>query len=152
MDEVESEFLKNLVCFRYIDDIVFIWTHGKEHLETFLQELSNFIPDLNFTYESDDKEISFLNLQVKLNEGKIRTCCYIKYTNRHQYLHFASSHLNHTKRSVVYSRGLRVKRLSSAKEDILKHMQEMKSRFLKRSYPEDIVEQKLGNVEFSKLS
>ena len=57
MDEVEIEFLKTqestpLVWFRYIDYIFFIWTHGKEHLETFLQELSNFDPDLKFTDES----------------------------------------------------------------------------------------------------
>ena len=56
MDEVETEFLKTqertaLVWFRYIDDIFFIWTHGKEHLETFLQELNNFNPDLKFTCE-----------------------------------------------------------------------------------------------------
>ena len=25
-----------------IDNIFFIWTHGKEHLETFLQEFNNF--------------------------------------------------------------------------------------------------------------
>ena len=42
MDEVETEFLKTqertpLVWFRYIDNIVFIWTHGKKHLETLLQ-------------------------------------------------------------------------------------------------------------------
>ena len=47
MDEIETEFLKTeertpLVWFRYIDAIFFIWTHGKEHLETFLQELNNF--------------------------------------------------------------------------------------------------------------
>ena len=51
LDKVETEFLKTqekipLLWFRYIDDIFFIWTHGKEHLETFLQELNNFNPDL----------------------------------------------------------------------------------------------------------
>ena len=34
-----------LVWFRYIDHTFFILTHGKEHLETFLQELNNFNPD-----------------------------------------------------------------------------------------------------------
>ena len=62
MDDVETEFLKiqertPVVWFRYIDDIFFIWTHGKEHLETFLQELSN--PDLKFTYESNEKRSNF---------------------------------------------------------------------------------------------
>ena len=48
MGEVETEFFKAqertpLVWFRYIDDIFFTWTHGKEHLETFLQELNKLM-------------------------------------------------------------------------------------------------------------
>ena len=91
MDEEETEFLRTqekttLVWLRYIDDILFIWTHVKEHLETFLQELNNFNPDLKFTYESNEKEIPFLDLKGKLNQGKISTDFYIKSTDRH--LHF----------------------------------------------------------------
>ena len=42
MDEVETEFLKTqertaLVWLGYIDDIFFVWIHGNDHLETFLQ-------------------------------------------------------------------------------------------------------------------
>ena len=162
MDEVETEFLKAqertpLIWFRYIDDIFFIWTHGKEHLETFLQELNNFNPDLKFTYESNEKEIPFLDLKVKLNEGKISTDLYIKSTDRHQYLHFTSSHPNHTKRSIVHSQGLRVKRICSEKEDFLKYMREIKRGYpenivFKRGYPENIVDQELGKIESSELS
>ena len=95
MDEVETEFLRTqektpLVWFRYNDDVFFIWTHGKEHLEIFLLELNNFNPDLKFSYESNEKEIQFLDLRMKLNEGKISTDLYIKSTGRHQYLHFTS--------------------------------------------------------------
>ena len=157
MDEVETEFLKTqqrtpLVWFGYIDEIFFIWTHGKGHLETFSQEIYNFNPDLKFTYESNEKDIPFLDLKVKLNEAKISTDLYIKSTDRHQYLHFTSSHPNHTKRSIVYSQGLRVKRICSEKEDFLKHMREMKLWFLKRGYPENIVDQELGKFECSEPS
>ena len=111
MYEAETEFLKTqertpLVWFRYNDDIFLIWTHGKEHPETFLQELNNFNRDFKFTYELNEKEIPFLDLTFKLNEGKISTDLYIKSTDRHQYLHFTSSHPNHTKRSIVCSQGL----------------------------------------------
>ena len=121
MDEVETEFLKAQertpqVWFRYID-IFFIWTHGKDHLETFLQEHNSFNADLKFTNESNEKEIPFLDLKVKLNEGKISTDLDIKSTDRHQYLHFTSSHPSNTKRSIVYSQWLRVKRICSEKED-----------------------------------
>ena len=116
MDKVETEFLKTqektpLLWFRYIDGIFFIWTHDKEHLETFLQELNNFNPDLKFIYESNEKEIPFLDLKVQLNEGKISTgLLNLKSKGRHQHLHFTSSHTNHTKGSVVYSNGLRIKK------------------------------------------
>ena len=120
--------------------------------KAFLQELNNFDPDLKFIYHSNKKEIPFLDLKVKLNEGKISTDLYIKSTDRHQYLHFTSSHPNHTKRSIVYSQGLRVKRICSEKEDFLKHMREMKLWFLKRGYPENIVDQELGKVESSESS
>ena len=89
---------------------------------------------------------------MKLNEGKISTDFYFKSTERHQYLHFTSSHPNHTKRSIVYSQGLLVKRICSEKKDFLKHMREMKLWFLKRGYPENIVDQELGKVESSESS
>ena len=146
-----------LVWFRYIDDIFFIWIHGKEHLKTFLQQPNNFNTDLKYTYESNEKEIPFLDLKVKLNEGKISTDFYIKSTDRHQYLYFTSSYPNHTKRSVVYSQGLRVKRICSEKEDFLKYMREIKRGYpenivFKRGYPENIVDQELGKIESSELS
>ena len=42
MDKIETNFLdtqefKLLLWFRYIDDVFFIWTHGKEKLEEFLK-------------------------------------------------------------------------------------------------------------------
>ena len=107
---------------------------------------------MKLTYESNEKEIPFFDLKVKLNEGKISTDLYIKSTDRHQYLHFTSSYPNHTKRSVVYSQGLRVKRICSEKEDFLKYIREIKLRFLKRGYPENVVDQELGKVESSELS
>ena len=50
------------------------------------------------------------------------------------------------------SQGLQVKRICSEKEDFLKHMRKMKLWFLKRGYPENIVDQDLGKVESSESS
>ena len=52
----------------------------------------------------------------------------------------------------MYSQGLRVTRMCSEKEDILKHMREMKLWFLKWGYPENIVDEELGKVDFSESS
>ena len=157
MDEVGTEFLKAqertpLVWFRHIDYIFFIWICGKDHLETFLEELNNFNPDLKFTSESNEKQILFLDLKVKLNEGKISTDLYIKLADRHQYIHFTPSLSNYINRSIVYSQGLRVKRICSEKEYFLKNMRKMKLWFLKRGYSKNLVDQELGKAKFSKSS
>ena len=111
MDEVEQKFLetqdkKPLIWLRYIDDIFFIWTHGEQQLETFLNDLNSFSPNLNFASEKKKKSIPLLNLKVKLVNGKLETDLHIKSTDRHHYLHYMSSHPEHTKRSIVYSQTL----------------------------------------------
>ena len=122
-----------------------IWRH-------FYKNSTIFNPDFKFTYESNEKEIPILDLKVKLNEGKINTDLFTKSTDRHQYLCSTSSHPNHSKRSMVHSQGLRVKKLCPEKEDFLKHMREMKLWLLKRDYLENIVDQELGKVESSESS
>ena len=64
--------------------------------------------------------ISFLDLNVKLSQGQLETDLFIKPTDRHQYLHYSSSHPEHTKRSIVFSQGLRVSRTCSCEKVLRK--------------------------------
>ena len=88
MDQVESKFLKTqtykpLVWFRYIDDIFFIWTHGQDKLQPFFADLDKFHPSIKFTHESNRKNVTFLDVDVKSLNGKIITNVHIKATDRH---------------------------------------------------------------------
>ena len=47
---LESQKQKTKVCFSYIDDIFFIWTHREMKLEQFLKEFSKAHPVLKFTH------------------------------------------------------------------------------------------------------
>ena len=101
MDKVETEFLETQTdklfwSVRYIDDIFFIWTHGQEKLKVFLEDLNKFHPNLKFTSDSSEENVAFLDLKVKLKQGKIETDLHVKSTDRHQYLHYTSSHPEHT--------------------------------------------------------
>ena len=54
MDEIETEFFKSqglqpFLWLRYNDDIFFIWTHGTQELDSLLNELHKFHPNLSFT-------------------------------------------------------------------------------------------------------
>ena len=148
MDRVENDFLetekfKPYIWLRYIDDIFFIWTYGLEKLESFLSRLNGFHPTLKFTHNHSKKFVNFLDVSVKINEGKIETDLYIKPTDCHQYLHYDSSHPLHVKLSIVYSQGLRVRRICSSDEKIENHFGKLQEWFCKRGYPSNLVQNQL---------
>ena len=106
----------------------FIWTHGEQELERFLnlKDLKNFIPNLSFRHEASKNCIPFLDVKVKLIDGRFETDLYMKPTNRHQYLRYLSCHTEHTKRSIVYGQTVRVNRLCSLEKDFDYHKLNMK--------------------------
>ena len=80
MEKVEREFLeaediKPWVWFRYIDDIFFIWTEGENKLESFLQCLNTFHPNLKLTKE---KSKTSTNVVVRINCDKFEADLYSK--------------------------------------------------------------------------
>ena len=90
MDKVETKFLetqrdKPFWWVRHIDYIFFIWTKGQEKLKVFLEDLSKFLPNLKFTSNSCENNVTFLDLKVKLKQGKIETDLHVKSTDRYQY-------------------------------------------------------------------
>ena len=126
MDKIEGEFLEKLkykpfTWLRYIDDIFFTSIHGEDKLKTFLENLNQLHPNKKFTYESSTERIPFLDLCVKLSQGKLETDLQIKLTDRYEYLHCSSSHPGDTKQSIVYSHTLRVARVCSHEADFRKH-------------------------------
>ena len=82
-------------------------------------------------------------------DDNISTDLYVKPTDRHQFLHYTSSHPDHTKRSIVFSQVLRVSRICSEKFDFLKHLEKIKSWFLVRGYPKDLTESEMKKVKFA---
>ena len=129
-----------------MDDVFFIWTHGREKLDSFLEELNRCNSYLKFTYESSKTSIPFLDLKVSLSNGYLSTDLHIKSTDRYQFLHYTSSHPDHTKRSIIYSQALRISRICANKSDFLKHLESMKSWFEVRGYPKKLIEQEIFAV------
>ena len=86
---------------------------------------------------------------MSLSGNKLSTDLYIKPTDRHQYLHYTSTHPEYTKKSVVYSQALRLSRISSEEKDFKKHIAEMKAWFSQRGYPLKLIETETSKVKFS---
>ena len=72
----------------------------------------NFIY-LKFTREKSKEKINFLDLVIKLTDSKIDTDFQFHYKSMdiHQYyLHYDPCHVEHIKRSIVFSETLRLKK------------------------------------------
>ena len=134
MDKVEIDFLetqvvKPLVWLRYIDDIFFIWNESEEKLDEFLKNLNNFHPNLKFTSEKSKKSVNFLDVKVSLIDQHLETDLYCKPTDCQQFLDFNSAHPIHIKKSIVFSQGLRIKRLCSSNGAFENHLESLKAWF-----------------------
>ena len=81
-----SVTMKPISWLRFIDDIDMKWLHGRDNLDTFIQEANSFHSTIRFTAEvSKDKHV-FLDTQSRLDEDRICTDLYTEPTATHQYL------------------------------------------------------------------
>ena len=87
-----------------------------------------------------------MDVSVSIVDNKIETDLYCKPTDCHQFLHFNSAHPFHNKKSIVYSQGLRIKRLCSSPVAFEKHLESLRSWFCKRGYPQKVVDEQLKRV------
>ena len=93
-----------------------IWTHGEEHLKTFIGYLNSIHPSIKFTHEYSNslhQTLPFLDIQVHLIYSHIQTDLHTKPTDKHQYLLKTSCNPNHTKKAIPFSLFLRIRRICS---------------------------------------
>ena len=88
----------------------------------------------------------FLDVVFRINGDKLETDLYSKPTDCHQFLEFNSAHPIHIKKSIVYSQGLRIKRLCSSSLAFENHLESIRSWFGKRGYPKKLVDNQLRRV------
>ena len=67
MNEVETEFLKSQELQPFYGFVILTTgTHGTQELDSFLNELNKFHPNLSFTCETSKERVNFLHLNVSL--------------------------------------------------------------------------------------
>ena len=65
-------------------------------------------PDLQFIFEELTKNISFLDINLKILNNKLHFDVYHKPTNSFSYLHYKSCHPPHTKNDIALSLARRI--------------------------------------------
>ena len=95
---------------RYIDDIVGAASCPEEELKCFIDHVTNINPSIKYTYTISNNTVTFLDLQLTIDNNHIKSCVHFKHTDSHNYLLFSSSHPPSCKQSIPFSQLLRIKR------------------------------------------
>ena len=90
-----------------------------------------------------------MDLSVSLYNENLYTDLHIKATDCHQYLEYTSSNPEHTKKSIIYSQNLRLSWLCSFEQEFQGHKRNLRSWFVKRRYPEEIIDKEMSKVKFN---
>ena len=118
MGRLEKQLLMSVTIrpfswLRFVDDTDMKWLHGRDKLDTFLQEANSYHSTLRFTAEVSNDKLVFLDTQSRLDEDRICTDLYTKPTFTHQYLLPTSCHPKHCYKNISCSLALRLRCLCS---------------------------------------
>ena len=126
---------KTWLWWRHIDDIFMIWQHGEDELKLFLEKLNNFHPSIKFTCEYSHEKVNYLDVQVVVREGKLRTdMLYVKQTDSYQYLDPSSCHPYHCTKLIPYSQALKINWICLEKVSFDLWCNKLEEWLIKRNY------------------
>ena len=124
---------------RFLDDCFILW-NSTVPVDKLWEELNSTHPKIQFTMECSDTQLPFLDVLVKLYDGRISTDIYFKSTDTHLYLNFKSCHPKHTKVNIPFCLASRVVTIVSDKSQQRDRLDQIKSFLRKHNYPETLIE------------
>ena len=121
---------------RYIDDIVGAASCPEKELQCFIDHLTIFNSSIKYTYTISNNTVTFLDVQLTIDNNHIKSCAHIKPTDSHNYLLISSSHPPSCKQSTTFSQLLRIKRCCSDNDDVITISNQVANYFSARQYPQ----------------
>ena len=79
---------------RYIDDCLGATSCTKEELERFIGFVNSFHPALKFTWEISETSVTFLDINISVQDNKLATSGHYKPTDSHSYCTRLPTHLS----------------------------------------------------------
>ena len=133
---------------RFIDDGsgIFLGTMDQFNIwrKTVSDTVSKYglkIKETDWSWAENNEYINFLDIKYKFDtEGNLVTDLHRKDTDSRGFLHFSSCHPNHVFSGIVYSQGVRYRRIISDDTTYRIRLEELKSDFKLSGYPERMLE------------
>ena len=136
---------------RFVDDGCMLWEGTIESFEQWVTPFKAKLKHecgLSVTHEIiPSKDFSaFLAVKFKIIDGALVTVVHHKPTDAHTFLHYNSCHRRSIFRSIVYSQGLRYRRIFNDDTLLDEGLKTLEGYFVDCGYPRDFVKQILDGV------
>ena len=102
-----------------------------------------FHSTIKFTAEYSKEEVIFLDLNIKLIDGELKTDLFVKPTETHQFLDPTSCHPYHCKKGIPYSQALRLNRICSDNETFDRCHNDLEKWLMERGYNEKMIREQI---------
>ena len=149
-DSLANEFhLKPKIWKRFRDDIFTLWEHGLDTLPSFLEHLNSMdkTGKIKFTMEiGDENGLEFLDLKLKIEEGKIRVDVYAKPTNSFSYTSPNTCYPNNNISNIPKGIALRLRRICDDDDKFDKRSLEYQNYLIARDHKPSTVKQHFAEV------
>ena len=129
-----------MIWWRYINDLFFIWEYGEESLKVFIEQGNMFRSTIKFTAEYSKEEVNFLDVNIKLIDGELKTDLFVKPTDAHKILDPTSCHPYHCKKGMPYTQAIRLNRICSDNETF---DNDLEKRLIERAYNEKMIRKQI---------
>ena len=115
-------YLQPTVWYRFLDDIFFVWDHGRKSLDDFLKALNMHAKTIKLTENAHDIHNEFMDVTAYKGErfdetGLLDFKLFFKPTDSHQLLHNNSFHPKHTFKGILKGQIKRFYRICTQKSD-----------------------------------
>ena len=102
--------------------------------------------NIKFEVHSSNDNVNFLDVNISLHNGELKTKVYEKITNAHLYLNKSSCHPGHVIKNIPKGQFVRIRRICSDLEDYLDHSMQISKYFIKRGYNKNQLEDTIKTV------
>ena len=144
-EEVQKYVIKNWL--RFLDDGIIFWKKSFGDFSLFMQILNSLHPSIQFTHESSERKVSFLNITLYKENNSLKTDVFYKKTDSHDYLPFGSCHPRHTKQNIPYTLARLICTIVDDPLRKLYRLQELKCWLLASGYDEGIIDSKFDMLK-----
>ena len=136
---------------RFVDDGLGFFTGDVDSFNVWFEDIrrksvENFGLDLTVAVNPANEFSQFLDIKFKFSSGKLTTDIHRKETDANRYLSFNSSHPRHVFRSVVFSQGMRYRRIINDDVLLCERLSELCCFFVNSGYPEGLVKSILDGI------